>query len=72
MFAAGRYCPQMFWTIDCSAKAMQPRPDFDLIAEGQNRHTQALSELFERHYSSSIRVAHAILGSDEERLPKKW
>ena len=45
---------------------MQPRLDSELIAEGQNGDTQALSELFERHYSSSIRVARAILGSDEE------
>ena len=45
---------------------MQPRRDSELIAEGRNGDTQALSELFERHYSSSIRVARRILGSDEE------
>jgi RNA polymerase sigma-70 factor, ECF subfamily len=40
--------------------------DSELIAEGRNGDTHALSELFERHYSSSIRVARRILRSDEE------
>jgi RNA polymerase sigma-70 factor (ECF subfamily) len=52
--------------MDCSAEAMQTRADSELIAEGRNGDAQALSELFERHYSSSIRVARRILGSDEE------
>ena len=56
----------LLWSVDCSAEAMQPRPDSELIAEGRSGDTQAISELFERHYSSSIRVARAILGSDEE------
>jgi RNA polymerase sigma-70 factor (ECF subfamily) len=45
---------------------MQQHPDSELIAEGRTGNTQALSELFERHYSSSIRLARRILGSDEE------
>jgi len=56
----------MFWIIDCSAKAMHQYADSELIAEGRNGNTQALSALFERHYSSSIRVARRILGSDEQ------
>jgi RNA polymerase sigma-70 factor, ECF subfamily len=56
----------MLWTLDCSAKAMARRPDSELIAEGRKGNTQALSELFERHYSTSIRVARRILRSDEE------
>jgi RNA polymerase sigma factor (sigma-70 family) len=47
---------------------MQQRPESELIAEGRNGDNQALSELFERHYSSSIRIARRILGADEEAL----
>src|ERR1035441_2868709 len=56
----------LFWSVDCFAEAVQPRLDSELLADGRNGDGQALSELFERHYSSSIRVARAILGSDEE------
>lgn len=45
---------------------MQPRPEPELVAAGRKGDTQALSELFERHYSTSIRVARRILGSGEE------
>ena len=45
---------------------METRIESDLIAHGRNGDTQALSELFERHYSSSMRVARAILRSDED------
>jgi len=58
----------MFWTFDCSADGMEEHSDSELIAQGRNGNTQALSELFERHYSSSIRAARRILGSDEEAL----
>lgn len=56
----------MLWIIDCSAKSMQQHADSELITEGRNGDAQALSVLFERHYSSSIRVARRILGSDEQ------
>ena len=45
---------------------MRELADSELIAEGRRGDRQALSELFERHYSSSIRLARRILGSDEE------
>ena len=45
---------------------MQQHPDSELIAEGRNGDGQALSELFERHYSTSVRIARRILGTDEE------
>jgi len=45
---------------------MRHLPDSELIAEGRKGDTRALSELFERHYSSAVRVARRILGSDEE------
>src|SRR5262249_34557511 len=46
--------------------AVQLRFDSELIANCRNGDRQAWSELFERHYSSSIRVARRILRSDEE------
>lgn len=45
---------------------MQPRADSELVVSGLKGDTQALSELFERHYASSVRVARRILRSDEE------
>ena len=54
------------WTINCRAKSVQPRLDSELLADGRNGDGQALSELFERHYTSSLRVARRILRSDEE------
>jgi RNA polymerase sigma-70 factor (ECF subfamily) len=40
--------------------------DSELVSSGRNGDTQALSELFERHYPSSIRIARRILGCDED------
>lgn len=45
---------------------MQTRADSELVVSGLKGDTQALSELFERHYASSVRVARRILRSDEE------
>ena len=52
--------------MNCRARSVQPRLDSELLADGRNGDGQALSELFERHYTSSIRVARRILRSDEE------
>jgi RNA polymerase sigma-70 factor (ECF subfamily) len=56
----------LFWSVNCCAEAMQPRLDSELLEEGRNGDGQALSELFERHYTSSVRVARRILRSEEE------
>ena len=56
----------VFWSVNCFAEAVQPRLDSELLADGRNGDAQALSELFERHYTSSMRVARRILRSDEE------
>jgi len=40
--------------------------DSELILSARNGDRRALSELFERHYPSSIRIARRILGSDED------
>ena len=45
---------------------MQPRLDSELIACGRNGDRQALSELFERHYPLSMRVARRILHLEED------
>jgi RNA polymerase sigma-70 factor (ECF subfamily) len=45
---------------------VQPRLDSELLADGRNGDRQALSELFERHYTSSLGVARRILRSSEE------
>jgi RNA polymerase sigma-70 factor, ECF subfamily len=45
---------------------MQARLDSELIAMGWNGDRQALSELFERYYASSIRIARRILPSEED------
>jgi len=47
---------------------VQQRIESELIADGRNGDRQALSELFERHYRSSVRAARRILHSDEEAL----
>jgi len=56
----------LFWTVNCRASSVQPRLDSELLADGRNGDGQALSELFERHYTSSMRIARRILRSDEE------
>ena len=56
----------MFWTLDCSTDAMRQHLNSESIADGLIGAKQDLSALFESHYSSSIRVARRILGSDEE------
>ena len=45
---------------------MHIRLDSDLIASGRNGDRRALSDLFERHYPSSFRIARRIVGSDED------
>jgi len=45
---------------------VQARLDSELIAMGWAGDRQALSELFERYYASSIRIARRILASEED------
>jgi RNA polymerase sigma-70 factor, ECF subfamily len=45
---------------------MQARAETELIAEGQRGEQAAISELFKRHYPSSLRVANRILRSEED------
>jgi RNA polymerase sigma-70 factor, ECF subfamily len=45
---------------------MREKHEPELIAAGKRGDTAALSELFERHYPSSLSVARRILRSDEE------
>jgi RNA polymerase sigma-70 factor (ECF subfamily) len=47
---------------------VQRRSESELIADGRNGDRQALSDLFERHYRSSVRIARRILHSDDEAL----
>ena len=47
---------------------VQPRVESELIASGRKGDRQALSELFERHYASSVRIARRILGSNDDAL----
>ena len=56
----------MFWNTDCSMDAMRQHLDSESTAGEWLGDTQDLSELFESHYASSLRVARRILGSDEE------
>lgn len=57
-----------FWTIACCVEGMQQRIEAELIACGRSGDRQALSELFERHYRSSVRTARRILHSDDEAM----
>jgi RNA polymerase sigma-70 factor (ECF subfamily) len=45
---------------------MQEKPESDLIAAGKLGDRAAITELFERHYASSLCVARRILRSEEE------
>jgi RNA polymerase sigma-70 factor (ECF subfamily) len=45
---------------------MHARPELDLIADCQTGDMASISELFERYYSASLRVARSILRSEEE------
>jgi RNA polymerase sigma-70 factor (ECF subfamily) len=48
--------------------AMQQPNESELITRGRHGDRQALSELFERHYRSSVRTARRILHSDDEAM----
>ena len=54
--------------MTCRAEVVHPRSESELIADGRNRDRQALSDLLERHYRSSVRIARRILHSDDEAL----
>jgi RNA polymerase sigma-70 factor (ECF subfamily) len=56
----------MIWTVGCYSNAVAFSLDSELVANGRNGDRQAFSELFERHYSSSMRVARHILRSEED------
>jgi RNA polymerase sigma-70 factor (ECF subfamily) len=45
---------------------MHTRPDSELISDGRNGDRRALSDLFERYYLSSMRIAGRILGPYED------
>ena len=47
---------------------MHPRSESELIVDGRNGVRQALPDLFERHYRSSVRIARRVLHSDDEAL----
>jgi RNA polymerase sigma-70 factor, ECF subfamily len=45
---------------------MQEKPDLELIRHGRQGDQTAIAELFSRHYSSCLRLARAILRSEDE------
>jgi len=45
---------------------MEEKPDSNLIAQSRRGDSAALTQLFERHYPSCLRLARAILRSDDE------
>ena len=45
---------------------MYNKPEFQLIADFRNGDVDAIAELFQRHYSSSLRVARRILQARDE------
>jgi len=47
---------------------MSEKPEIELIADSRNGNRDALSELFRRHYTSSVRVARNILPYQDEFL----
>jgi RNA polymerase sigma-70 factor (ECF subfamily) len=47
---------------------VQLRSESQLIADGHNGDRRALSDLFERHYCSSVRIARSILRSEDDAL----
>lgn len=46
--------------------AMHEKPEFELIAQSKQGDQSAITELFARHYPTSLRVARGILRSDDE------
>ena len=54
--------------MNCRSKGVQQQIESELIAAGRNGNRQATSELFERHYRSSVRTARRTLHSQEEAL----
>jgi RNA polymerase sigma-70 factor, ECF subfamily len=55
-----------FWRSDCKAKCMHEKPELELIMHGQQGDQAAITELFDRHYSSSLRLARGLLHSEDE------
>ncbi len=45
---------------------MHEKPELELIAHGRQGDAAAISELFTRHYSSCLRLARAILRSEDD------
>jgi len=58
--------PQI-WRCDCLTEGMSQKLEVELIAQGKCGDRNALSELFSRHYQSSLRVARRILPTDESQ-----
>jgi RNA polymerase sigma-70 factor, ECF subfamily len=48
--------------------AMHEKSEWELIADSRNGNGDAMSELFRRHYPSSVRVARGFLPSEDECL----
>ena len=54
------------WCGDCNTNGMPQKPEVELIAQSKQGDQTSLSELFGRHYPSSLRLASRILRSREE------
>ena len=51
-----------------TAKTMHNKPELQLIVDFRNGDVDAIAELFQRHYASSLRVARRILQARDESL----
>lgn len=54
------------WRANCPMEGMHEKPDHELIAHGKRGDRAAVAELFDRYYSSSLRVARGILRSEHD------
>ncbi len=57
---------EQVWRTDCQVPVMTERPELELIAHGRDGNEQAIEELFNRHYASSLRLARTILRCEDE------
>jgi RNA polymerase sigma-70 factor (ECF subfamily) len=54
------------WRINCNANAMRDTPESELITMSREGDRDAITELFHRHYPSSLRVAYFILRQKDD------
>jgi RNA polymerase sigma-70 factor, ECF subfamily len=52
--------------LSVAENIMHAKPEFELIADSQNGDTNAMTELFRRHYPGSLTVARRILPARDE------